>query len=219
MYNEEDFLQLAGIQHFSFCKRQWALIHIEQIWSDNVLTVTGNIIHERAHDELSHEKRGELLLSRGMPIKSYELGVSGACDVVEFHQSQDGILLSQYDGFWKPCPVEYKRGSEKMIDADRLQLCAQAICLEEMFCCPIQYGYLFYNETRSREKVEFTDELRKTVKETFKEMHSYFEKRYTPKVKTGKQCNACSIKNSCIPKLNKNISAKEYINSYLNGEQ
>ena len=152
MYKEEDFLQLSGIQHFAFCRRQWALAYIELQWQENVRTVEGKIFHENAHDVSMKEKRGDLLIVRAMPIHSWEMGVSGECDVVEFHKVKDGIQLAGKEGLYKAVPVEYKRGRPKTDDSDILQVAAQAMCLEEMLCCDISYGYIFYRETRHRMK-------------------------------------------------------------------
>ena len=160
MYAEEDYLMLSGIQHFAFCRRQWAMIHIEQQWAENYRTTSGELMHKKAHDEGSFEKRGDLLIVRGLRISSRELGLSGQCDVVEFHQDKDGIELFGYEGKWNPVPIEYKRGTPKENNADALQLCAQAICLEEMFQTNISEGFLYYGENRRRSKTEFTDDLR-----------------------------------------------------------
>ena len=132
MYDEDEFLALSGIQHFAFCRRQWALIHIEQAWADNVLTAQGELMHKRAHDEELRERRGDTLVVRGLSVHSRALGLSGKCDVVEFRKNSHGHTLTGEDGLWRAVPVEYKRGSSKANDADRLQLCAQALCLEEM---------------------------------------------------------------------------------------
>ena len=136
-YSEEDWLALSGIQHFSFCKRQWALIHIEQLWSENYLTTAGHLEHERAHDYAASESRGDMLIMRDLRVYSRALGITGACDVVEFHKSNDGVPLHGRDELWLPYPIEYKHGKSKTIDADRLQLCAEAMCLEEMLACDI----------------------------------------------------------------------------------
>lgn len=211
IYPEEDFLQLSGLQHFAFCRRQWALIHIEQQWAENLWTVSGNILHEKAHDRDSRELRGDMLITRGMQIHSPTLGISGACDVVEFYRRPDGIPLPGRDGTWQPYPVEYKRGSPKITDADRLQLCAQGMCLEEMLCCEISEGALFYGETRRRELVAFTPELRAQVCAYLEEMHALYRRKYTPRVKPGKGCNACSLRELCLPKLYRKKSVKEYL--------
>ena len=139
-YPEDDWLALSGIQHYAFCKRQWALIHIEQLWSDNVRTTAGTLEHERADDYLASETRGDLLILRGLRVNSARLGITGICDVVEFHASPSGVILQGRDGTWNPHPVEYKHGLSKTADVDRLQLCAEAMCLEDMLACDIQEG-------------------------------------------------------------------------------
>lgn len=214
-YSPEDYLMLSGIQHFCFCKRQWALIHIEQQWSDNLLTVEGDILHKNVHDIGFDEKRGDKIVVRGMAINSAELGVSGVCDVVEFMRSEDGVSIFGREGKYKVIPVEYKRGKPKENDADRLQLAAQAICLEEMLCCKIEKGFLYYGEIRRREEIAFDDEIRQKTVSMIKEMHGYFERGYTPKTKRTKSCNACSLKDICLPGLQKNISAGKYIRERL----
>lgn len=219
MYEEEDFLQLSGIQHFAFCRRQWALAYIELQWQENVRTIEGRLLHEHAHDADLKEKRGDLIIVRAMPIHSRELGISGECDVVEFHKCQDGINLAGREGKYYVIPVEYRRGQPKINDVDMLQVTAQAMCLEEMLCCEISFGYLYYGETRHRQKVEFTDELRQRVKDMFEEMHQYYERRHTPKVKRTKSCNACSLKDICLPVLNKNRSVSDYINEQILEEE
>ncbi|MCB2296327.1 CRISPR-associated protein Cas4 [Clostridium tagluense] len=210
-YKEEDFLMLSGIQHFSFCKRQWALIHIEQQWQENLRTIEGEILHEKTHDDTIKEKRGDLIVSRGMAIFSRTLGTTGACDVVELHKATDGVNIFGYEGTYKPVPVEYKRGKPKEDDSDVLQLCAQAICLEEMLLCEIPEAFLYYGEIKRRLKIIIDDKLRERVKTIFKEMHELYDKRYTPKVKLSKSCKACSLTEVCVPKLCKNPSAIDYI--------
>ena len=219
MYKEEEFLQLSGIQHFAFCRRQWALAYIELQWEENVLTVEGHLLHENAHNPVKKEKRGDLLIVRAMPVHSWELGISGECDVVEFHRSEEGIPILGHEGKYKVIPVEYKRGEPKKNDVDKLQLAAQAICLEEMLCCEIPFGYIYYGETRHRLKVEFDQKVREKVCQSFLEMHKYFLQSYTPKVKRTKSCNACSLKDICLPVLNKDQSVSEYIKTQIGDEQ
>ncbi|MFG6329995.1 MAG: CRISPR-associated protein Cas4 [Lachnospiraceae bacterium] len=211
MYAEEDYIMLSGIQHFAFCRRQWALIHIEQQWEENYKTTAGELMHKKAHEEGSFEKRGDLLVTRGLRIASHELGFSGQCDVVEFHQDKNGITVFGYDGKWSIVPVEYKHGKPKEHNADELQICAQAICLEEMFQTNINEGFLYYGENRRRSKVIFDADLRNEVKKVSNEMHDLFHKGYTPKVKPSKQCKACSLENLCMPKLQKTIKVSTYI--------
>lgn len=218
MYREEDYLMLSGLQHFAYCRRQWALIHIEQQWAENERTVDGQIFHSVAHDKARIEKRGELLITRGLPVKSAKLGMSGICDVVEFHKSEEGVSLASYEGLWQPYPVEYKKGLPKLNEADEMQLCGQAICLEEMLLCRIPGGSLFYGENRRREPVEFTEELRGKVYDMAKEMHVLWDKGYTPRVKPQKGCNACSLKEICVPRLGRVKSVSAYIEGSLSEE-
>lgn len=210
-YKEEDFLLLSGIQHFSFCKRQWALIHIEQQWQENIRTIEGEVLHERAHDTTIKEKRGDLIVSRGMAIFSHTLGLTGNCDIVELHKDSHGVNIFGMDGKYKLVPVEYKRGKPKEDDFDALQLCAQAMCLEEMLLCEIPEAFLFYGEIKRRIKIILDGKLRESVIIMAKEMHELYDKRYTPKVKLSKSCKACSLAEICIPKLCKNPSVIDYI--------
>ena len=215
IYNEEDYLLLSGIQHFAFCRRQWALIHIEQQWQENLRTVEGNILHEKAHNEKFSEKRKDMIITRGIAIASRELGITGACDVVEFHKNECGIEIFGQQGRYLPVPVEYKRGEPKKNNADELQLCAQAMCLEEMLVCKIPKGYMYYGETKHRCEVEFKCSLRDEVQQMTGQMHDLYQRWHTPKVKTGSFCRACSLKELCLPKLCKNKNGSDYINGML----
>lgn len=212
---EEDFLQLSGLQHFAFCRRQWALIHIEQAWADNLRTVEGDLLHERVHDEFLAERRADLLTVRGLRVFSRALGVSGACDAVEFCVDPGGVPLAGREGKWRPVPVEYKRGSPKQGDCDALQLCAQAMCLEEMLACDIAEGYLYYAQPHRRTPVVFTEELRGRVRTLLGEMHELYRRGATPKGKPRKACGACSLKDLCLPKLSKGASAVAYVRERL----
>ena len=198
---QDDDLQLSGIQHFSFCRRQWALIHIEDQWQENGLTAEGRVQHDRVHDESISDFRGGVLTLRGMRICSDRLRVSGVCDAVEFTPDPDGIALRGREGLWRPCPVEYKHGAGKLSDCDRLQLTAQAMCLEEMLCCEIPAGALFYWKTRRRERVEIDAGLREKTERMLREMREYYDRRYTPRVKPGKACESCSLSDACLPRL------------------
>lgn len=210
-YREEDFLMLSGIQHFCFCQRQWALIHIDMLWEENLRTAEGEIMHDKCHDSMSSESRGDILISRGLPVFSRAMGVSGECDVVEFIRDDNGISLSGREGRYSVYPVEYKHGSPKEHNADVFQLCAQAMCLEEMLVCEISEGALFYGETKRRTKVQFTDAMRTEVREMFELMHHYMKNSYIPKVKPTISCNACSLKDLCLPKLGRAGDPQKYI--------
>ena len=215
VYKEDDYLQLSGLQHFVFCRRQWALIYIENQWSENIRTIEGKILHERAHDASQREQRGDLLITRDMRIFSRSLGISGACDVVEFRRSKTGIPLAGLEGLFQPCPVEYKKGKPREDHANDVQVCAQAMCLEEMLCCSIPEGILYFGETRKRVKVPLTEELREEVRVALDEMHQLYKRKHTPKVKRTKACNACSLKEICLPALMKQNSVTAYYRSRL----
>lgn len=191
------------------------MIHIEQQWEENVHTVVGELMHKKVHDPYLKEKRKDTIIVRALPVSSRTLGISGECDVVEFHECEDGIRLFGHRGLYSVFPVEYKKGKPKVSEEDLLQLTAQAMCLEEMFCTDIPEGAIFYGETRRREQVVFTDELRTEVTQMFQEMHQYYERGYTPKVKKSKACNSCSLKEICIPKLEKTGTVSSYIEKSL----
>lgn len=212
---DSEYLMLSGIQHFQFCKRQWALIHIEQQWEENKKTIEGQYLHKKADQPQLREKRGNKLIVRAMPVHSSKLKINGICDVVEFIQNDKGIIIHGESEKYIPYPVEYKRGKPKKNDADILQLVAQAICLEEMLLCEINTAYLYYNEIKQRVEVPITVELKDKVQLIVEEMHHYYFKRHTPKVKTGKHCNSCSLKNVCLPDLMEKSTVKSYIESRL----
>ncbi len=214
-FEEEDYLQLSGLQHFRFCRRQWALIHIERQWAENGRTVDGTIFHARAHDASVRERRGELLIVRDMRVFSPTLGVTGACDVVEFHRAAAGVALYGEEGLYQPFPIEYKRGTPRPDAANALQLCAQAMCLEEMLCCEIPSGALYFGQTRRRLPVEFTAQLRQQVRTCLQEMHELYQRGHTPKGKLTKSCNACSLKELCLPKLMRKRSVQSYLQKQM----
>ncbi|MGE5472600.1 MAG: CRISPR-associated protein Cas4 [Ignavibacteriales bacterium] len=219
-YTDEDLLALSGIQHYAFCPRQWALIHIEKQWNENLRTVEGKQLHKRVDNPDFFEARGDVLTARAVPVSSYNLGLFGVADVVEFYADEKGITLTGRKGKWLPGPVEYKRGSPKKDIIDEVQLCAQAICLEEMLCTNIEYGYIFYGETKHRTKAIFNEGLRKQVQSLSEQMHKTFERQYTPKVSTKKKsCNACSLVDVCVPEIgNKQKSVGKYVRDYLENE-
>lgn len=203
-YSEEDFLLLSGIQHMAFCERQWALIHVEQVWSENVRTVEGKHLHERADDPFFDESRKSVRIVRSMPLVSRQLGLRGVADVVEFHQNKVEVAgetcrLQDRAGWWRLLPVEYKRGRPKKDDRDAVQLCAQAIALEEMLGVTIAAGCLFYAETKRRETIELTPALRQHTLDLAQKMHRLVREGLTPKAKKGKRCSQCSLVEDCQP--------------------
>lgn len=218
-YTVDELLPLSGIQHFRFCRRQWALIHVERQWKDNVLTVEGKIMHDRADDPFFSEVREGIIVARSMPVASYRLGFNGVCDVVEFTPCDDGIALPGRDGRYVAAPVEYKHGKEKPDECDQVQLCAQVISLEEMLSVQIPVGYLFYGQPRRRTSVEMSQELRDIVYRLADEMHTLYERGYTPKVKPSKACRSCSLEDICVPAIQgATVSASAYIRTYIEGE-
>ncbi|MBW4801867.1 CRISPR-associated protein Cas4 [Loigolactobacillus coryniformis subsp. torquens] len=202
---------ISGIQHFRFCQRQWALIHIEQAWQDNLLTFDGQILHTKADQPEIREKRNDKLIVRSLPVHSRELGLTGICDVVEFTEATDGVSIFGSHKKYLPQPIEYKHGHKKYDLSDTLQLLAQAVCLEEMLGCQITSGGVFYQKTRRREVIEFTANLREQLKKTTRLMHQYWTKRYTPRLKTGAWCKSCSLADICLPEL----LSKQTVQSYL----
>jgi len=215
-YTPDELLPLSGIQHFIFCRRQWALIHVERQWQENALTAEGRIMHRRADDPFFTETRNGVVIARSVPVASYRLGYSGICDVIEFTESPRGVKLPGRDGLYLPAPIEYKRGKPKREPSDEAQLCAQAICLEEMLAVHIPTGYLYYGQTRHRVAVELTDELRDLVRSISEEMHAYFRRGYTPRVKPFKGCRSCSLADICLPVLQeKSLAASKYIRQQI----
>jgi CRISPR-associated exonuclease Cas4 len=217
-FEEDDFLMLAGIQHFAFCRRQWALVHVDQLWDDNLRTTEGTLLHEKCHDGDSSECRRDVVISRGIPIFSRELGVSGECDVVEFRTTANGVPISGRNGLFEVYPVEYKHGEPKDSDIDILQLVGQAMCLEEMLCCKIKSGAIYYGKTKHRIPVEITQERKEAVRKMLSEMHLLMRRGYVPKVKPTKSCKACSLKDLCLPSLLKSMPVSNYLEDVLGKE-
>ena len=214
-YEEDDYLQISEIQHFAFCPRQWAIAYMEQQWQENVRTIEGHELHDRAHDDTIREKRNGKIIVRGMPIVSRVLGICGTCDVVEFISDKMGINIPSYQGIYRVVPVEYKRGKPKEGEEDILQLTLQTMCLEEMLATDIPYGYLYYGEIRHRAKVVFEMSYREHVRKLLMEMRDCINKKHTPIVKRRKGCANCSVKDLCLPRLNKKRSVQAYIDRRL----
>lgn len=215
-YTDDELLSLSGIQHFCFCRRQWALIHVEQQWSENLRTAEGHIVHERVDDPFFNESRGDIVITRAVPVVSYSLGLTGIADVIEYIRSDAGITIPDHDGRWLLRPVEYKRGKPKIDERDEVQLCAQVMCLEEMFGVRINEADLYYNEIRRRQHLKITRELRELVSALANEMHDVFQNGITPEAESGKHCSLCSLMDICVPKLTKKKSlVKNYIGKHV----
>jgi len=211
MYNEDDLFPLSALQHLIFCERQCALIHIEQAWAENLFTAEGRIMHERVHSE-DRASRGAVRIEYGMPLRSLRLGLIGKADVVELHRVSD--LPESGAVKWVPFPVEYKRGKPKKDNSDRVQLCAQALCLEEMLEVDVASGALFYGKTRRRLDVVFDGTLRKLTEETAMRLHELIESGRTPRPVYAKKCDNCSLAGMCLPKT---VGKRKSVKRYLSG--
>lgn len=206
MFTEDDLLPISALQHLAFCERQWALIHLEQIWIENVLTTEGRHLHEKVHGEES-ECRGDCRIARSLRLRSLKLGLTGQADVVEFTDSGNGSVLVT--------PVEFKHGKPKIDSCDEVQLCAQALCLEEMLNAHIQEGYFFYGKHRRRHKVVFSEEIRTTTLLLTKRLHELFQQKVTPAAKFEQKCSNCSLVDFCMPKITQGKSAARYVKAIL----
>ncbi|MCI5223446.1 MAG: CRISPR-associated protein Cas4 [Candidatus Electrothrix sp. AR4] len=203
MYTEDDLLMLSALQHLLFCPRQCALIHLEQVWTENRLTAEGRVLHERVHTA-AKDSRTAVRVEYDMPIRSLRLGLSGRADVVEMHLQDNGA--------WLPFPVEYKRGRPKKDDSDRVQLCAQALCLEEMLYCRVPDGALYYGQKQRRTAVVFDDRLRRITEETVSRLHELLSGTITPAPEYSRRCASCSFIDTCLPKVTgKNDRVRNYM--------
>jgi len=202
MYTESDCIALSALQHYVFCPRQCALIHLEQVWNENQYTAEGRAMHERADSAETSYRKG-VKVARSVALRSLALGVSGIADVVEWHRQKDGL---------KPFPVEYKRGKPKKHDADKVQLCAQAMCLEEMLSCIIPSGALFYGQTMHRLDVVFDEALRSKTVAAANGVHELFASGVTPPPEFGPKCRQCSLIDTCMPNvIDRSRSAGRYV--------
>ncbi|OPY12369.1 MAG: PD-(D/E)XK nuclease superfamily protein [Syntrophus sp. PtaB.Bin138] len=193
-YSEDDLLPLSALQHLLFCERQCALIHVEQTWVENLYTAEGRIMHERV-DAGRSESRGDVRVVSGMPLRSLRLGLSGKADVVELHRESG----ETGEALWRPFPVEYKRGRPKKEAWDKVQLCAQAQCLEEMMQVGVPRGALFYGKTRRRVDVAFDADLRRKTEEAARRLHDLIASGVTPRAHYNEKCESCSFLSFCLP--------------------
>lgn len=214
MYTEDQLLPLSGLQHLAFCERRWALVQIEQQWEDNLFTVEGRLLHEKAHSA-TVESRPGVLIRRTLPLHSFRLGLSGQADVVEFlpvDTAEQGIALPRRKGFWRACPIEYKRNRDRHgSSAYRIQLCAQALCLEEMLGTPVPAGAVFDGKSKRRQEVLFDPALRAEVKRLAGRMHLLYAEGKTPAAVYAKKCESCSLKPVCLPEAMARASARNYL--------
>lgn len=217
-YTEDDMLMLSGIQHYMFCPRQWALIHLEQLWDENRLTAEGQLLHQRVDDPFCRQKNGDTITLRSVHIASLSLGLYGMTDAVELLPSntpENSTLLPSYQGYWQLYPIEYKRGHSKPDERDEVQLCAQVICLEEMYNVEIDHAALYYGETRHRESISIDAKLRKLTYQCAHAMHRLFDKGITPKAQKIPGCRNCSLINQCMPELSECSQVGHYLKKNL----
>lgn len=226
MFTEDRLQPLSALQHLVFCERQCALIHIEQVWQENVLTIEGTHLHERV-DETGRrsETRGDLRITRSLPLRSFRLGLSGRADVVEFHRLQENLKDAEPDdglaagtpiegarGLWRPFPVEYKRGTVANPLPNHVQLCAQALCLEEMLGVIVPEGALFHGMPQRRLDVSFDLNLRQTTEATARRLHELLDLGETPAAVKTPACRNCSLVAVCRPELGgRHRSARRYL--------
>lgn len=214
-YSEDDLIPISALQHFAFCERQCALIHIERIWQDNKLTAEGSILHENVHQK-SSETRDNLHIARSLKLRSLRLGLAGVADVVEFERNPNGIEVPGLSGNWILRPIEYKRGRPKPDNCDEIQVCAQAICLEEMLNTVIEDGDIFYGQPRRRHEVHFDARLRKETEIVALRVHNLFKAGRTPTADISPKCRSCSLIDQCLPKsAGKGKSVRRYIGRML----
>lgn len=204
MYSEADLLPLSGLQHLAYCERQWALIHIEQQWAENRLTAEGRQMHERAHQQREEWREG-VHVSRGLAVRSLRLGLSGIVDVVEFRQKPAGRA--------QPFPIEYKHGRPKPNRCDEVQLCAQALCLEEMLGVAVPRGAIFYGQPRRRMEVAFDSVLRAETDAMAARLHALYSARITPRADySPEKCDRCSLLQVCLPQ---SVGKRRSVQAYL----
>lgn len=219
MYDDDELLQISALQHLAFCERQWGLIYLENLWVENILTAEGRNLHERVDSDLS-ESRGDIITSHGLRVKSSKLGLTGRTDVVEFHRidtpddNSNGVRLKNNQGLWRPFPIEYKRGKPKIDRSDEIQLCAQALCLEEMLGVRIEEGALYYGKPRKRTSVSLDISLRTETVNLIDKLRRLTQLKQTPSARYEKKCRNCSLVDLCLPKA---TSVAGKVHNYIDG--
>ena len=213
-FSEDDLLPISALADLVFCERRAALHHLEAIWEDNVFTVEGTFLHHKVDAEDRLESRGDVRIARGLRLRSLRLGLTGKADVVEFHRRPDsgaasggeigalpaGVRLPGTRGLWQPFPVEYKRGRLRREEGYEVQLCAQALCLEEMLSVAVPVGAVFYGQPRRRLEVTFSEELRRQTESAAARLHELTRAGKTPQARYEKKCDSCSLLSLCMPK-------------------
>lgn len=220
-YDDDNMLMLSGIQHYMYCPRQWGLIHLEQQWDDNQLTVEGQLLHKNVDNPASRQKNGNTITLRSVHIASHSLGLYGITDAVELIPSpseENSITHPRYKGYWRLYPIEYKRGHSKPDERDKVQLAAQAICLEEMCGIHIPEAALYYHETKHREVVTLDSSIRQLTYDLSAAMHKTFASGVTPKAVEQRGCKNCSVSDICVPTLSKKTGVSIYLKNTFDEE-
>ena len=215
MYDDEELILISGLQHLAFCERQWMLIHVEKLWAENILTIEGSHLHSNVH-QTGSKSRGDVKLSTGLQLRSSRLGLYGVADMVEFHRDDDlGVAVRAFGDDkkrWTPYPIEYKRGRKRWDIADEIQLCAQAICLEEMLQVDIHRGAVYDGEPKHRTEIELTQKLRLETEERCERARALMTGIAQPDYKHGKQCKNCSMNEFCMPE---DVSEEDHSARYI----
>ena len=214
MFSDEDLLPISGLQHLTFCERQWALIHMEMEWEENVRTVEGKQLHEFVHEQGTNVRSGVRMV-RGLRLRSLMLGLYGVADLVEFHPHDNGVKLPGLSGRWLPYPVEYKRGRKRYDSADETQLCAQALCLEEMLNVSVAKGAIYYGQPRRRTEIDLTADLREEVARLCSRARELYDSRQMPPGRTGRHCSNCSLEEVCMPNFTVKDKSAKYVANLL----
>ena len=214
MFSDEDLLPISGLQHLTFCERQWALIHMEMEWDENVRTVEGKQLHESVHEQGTNVRSG-VRMARGLRLRSLALGLYGVADLMEFQPHDNGATLPELPGRWHPYPVEYKRGRKRYDRADETQLCAQALCLEEMLNVTVPKGAIFYGQPRRRSEIDLTADLRAEVSRLCSRARELYDSRKIPPPRAGKHCSNCSLEDVCMPNLAIKDKSAKYVTNIL----
>ena len=219
MYSEDDLLSISALAHLEFCPRRCALIHVEGEWTENAVTAEGRVLHARVHDGPNETVAG-VRIARGLRLRCLELGLYGVADMVEFHPTESseagGVVLPGREGFWRPYPVEYKRGKKKTEMSYFVQLCAQSLCLEEMLSAHILAGALYHGKSHQRQEVIFDESLRERTRKRVAELHEMIASSRIPPPEYSRKCRFCSLAEKCIPKLLPSRSSHSYFTRMMN---
>ncbi len=228
-FNEDDLVPISALQHLIFCPRQCALIHLERLWADNQWTAEGHLLHKNAESGKSTTRDG-IRITRDLPLQSLKYGLIGKADIIEWHPPSNLDVRSEKQTLkkiidlhrtrslagWTILPVEYKRGQPKQNDSDRVQLCAQALCLEEMLKITICRGLIFYGKKQHRYEVNLDEALRKTTIDTIQQMHELIASGCTPSAEFGPKCHSCSLYDLCLPQSFQQNSASQWLSQQVN---